>query len=119
MEIPVVAGIALADVVLTVVIVVLTYQCAVHRQRKTQNDCESCYLLTLSSVIAVIAADIFLTVLIGVFVLYSGALLKRRRDADSQNAGNRSSKKAPAEDTESPYQELQGVQADVYSELQR
>ncbi|KAM8826413.1 hematopoietic cell signal transducer isoform 2-T2 [Synchiropus picturatus] len=37
MEIPMIAGIALADVVLTVVIVVLTYQCAVHRQRKTQN----------------------------------------------------------------------------------
>uniref|UniRef100_A0A3P8VH27 TYRO protein tyrosine kinase-binding protein n=1 Tax=Cynoglossus semilaevis TaxID=244447 RepID=A0A3P8VH27_CYNSE len=58
--------------------------------------CVSCYLISMWSVVAIIAIDIILTVLICHFV---------------------TAKRDMTEITESPYQELHGVQSDVYSEL--
>ncbi|KAM9310153.1 TYRO protein tyrosine kinase-binding protein [Pholidichthys leucotaenia] len=86
-----------------------------------QQECESCYLISMGSVIGIIATDIILTIFITISV-FCFASHHRRREWDSQD-GKRSapssiSKKiTTSEVTESPYQELHGVQSDVYSEL--
>ncbi|KAG7242157.1 hypothetical protein INR49_024203 [Caranx melampygus] len=87
-----------------------------------QQECSSCYLINMESVIAIIASDIILTVLLTISVFCFATHHKRRREWDSHD-GRRNlppsvSKKMPTEATESPYQELHGVQSDVYSELQ-
>ncbi|XP_035485197.1 TYRO protein tyrosine kinase-binding protein [Scophthalmus maximus] len=86
-----------------------------------QQDCGSCYLISIGSVIAIIASDIALTVFIAISVFCFASHHKRQRGRDSHD-GRRSlpssvSKKTATEVTESPYQELHGVQSDVYSEL--
>ncbi|KAM8870730.1 TYRO protein tyrosine kinase-binding protein [Spinachia spinachia] len=87
-----------------------------------QQDCGSCYLINMGSVLAVFASDIILTVLISISVFCLATHNKRRREWDScdakRNPPSSSSQKMAAEVTESPYQELHGVQPDVYTELQ-
>uniref|UniRef100_A0A3Q0SEJ1 TYRO protein tyrosine kinase-binding protein n=1 Tax=Amphilophus citrinellus TaxID=61819 RepID=A0A3Q0SEJ1_AMPCI len=84
-------------------------------------ECGSCYLINMGSVIGIIASDIILTIFITISVFCFATHQRRRREWDSHN-GKRSvsssvSKKMATEVTESPYQELHGVQSDVYSEL--
>uniref|UniRef100_A0A3B4UK81 TYRO protein tyrosine kinase-binding protein n=1 Tax=Seriola dumerili TaxID=41447 RepID=A0A3B4UK81_SERDU len=84
-------------------------------------ECGSCYLINMESVIAIIASDIILTIFITISVFCFATQHKRRREWDShdgENLPSSVSKKMPTEVTESPYQELHGVQSDVYSELQ-
>ncbi|TMS10773.1 TYRO protein tyrosine kinase-binding protein, partial [Larimichthys crocea] len=86
-----------------------------------QQDCGSCYVINMASVIGIIASDIILTIFIAVSVFCFATHHKRRREWDSHD-GKRNlqpsiSKKMATEVTESPYQELHGVQSDVYSEL--
>ncbi|XP_034553383.1 TYRO protein tyrosine kinase-binding protein [Notolabrus celidotus] len=87
-----------------------------------QQNCESCYMIDLGSVIGIIASDIILTILITITVFCLVSRPNKKRDSDSHD-GKRSqpsslSKKMSTEVIESPYQELHGVQSDVYSELQ-
>ncbi|XP_037310418.2 TYRO protein tyrosine kinase-binding protein [Pungitius pungitius] len=86
-----------------------------------QQDCDSCYLINMGSVLGIFASDIILTVLISISVFCYATHNKRRREWDSHDAKRNlpslSSKKMAEEVTESPYQELHGVQPDVYTEL--
>ncbi|XP_044215326.1 TYRO protein tyrosine kinase-binding protein [Thunnus albacares] len=85
-----------------------------------QQECGSCYLINMGSVMGIIACDIILTIFITISVFCFVNLHKRRREWDSHNDKRNlpsSSKKMTTEVTESPYQELHGVQSDVYSEL--
>ncbi|XP_074540459.1 TYRO protein tyrosine kinase-binding protein [Halichoeres trimaculatus] len=86
-----------------------------------QQDCGSCYMINAGSVVGIIASDIILTILITITVFCLASHHNKRRKTDSHD-GKRSqtsslSKKMVAEVIESPYQELHGVQSDVYSEL--
>ncbi|XP_059194740.1 TYRO protein tyrosine kinase-binding protein [Centropristis striata] len=86
-----------------------------------QQDCGSCYMINMTSVIAIIASDIMLTIFITISVFCFVMHQKRKREWNSRDT-KRSlpssvSKKMSTEVTESPYQELHGVQSDVYSEL--
>ncbi|XP_058504337.1 TYRO protein tyrosine kinase-binding protein [Solea solea] len=88
-----------------------------------QQECNSCYLISMGSVVAIVASDIILTIFITISVLCFAMFHKKRREWDSHDVGRRNlsssvSKKTSTEVTESPYQELHGVQSDVYSELQ-
>uniref|UniRef100_A0A8D3DEJ8 TYRO protein tyrosine kinase-binding protein n=1 Tax=Scophthalmus maximus TaxID=52904 RepID=A0A8D3DEJ8_SCOMX len=78
--------------------------------------CGSCYLISIGSVIAIIASDIALTVFIAISVFCFASHHKRQRGRDSHD-GEHEMFKTATEVTESPYQELHGVQSDVYSEL--
>ncbi|KAI3360935.1 hypothetical protein L3Q82_013142 [Scortum barcoo] len=85
-------------------------------------DCGSCYVINMGSVLGIIASDVILTIFIAISVFCFATHQKRKREWDSHD-GKRSlpssiSKKMATEVTESPYQELHGVQSDVYSELQ-
>ncbi|XP_017281988.1 TYRO protein tyrosine kinase-binding protein isoform X1 [Kryptolebias marmoratus] len=86
-----------------------------------QQDCGSCYLINMSSVVGIFAADIVLTVFITISVFCFATCHRRRRERDSPDSKRSlplsASKKRAAEVTESPYQELHGVQSDIYSEL--
>ncbi|XP_068995859.1 TYRO protein tyrosine kinase-binding protein [Embiotoca jacksoni] len=87
-----------------------------------QQECGSCYLINMGSVMGIIASDIIFTILIIISVFCFATHHRRRRDWDShdgkRNLPSSVSKKMATEVTESPYQELHGVQSDVYSELQ-
>ncbi|XP_029928530.1 TYRO protein tyrosine kinase-binding protein [Myripristis murdjan] len=87
-----------------------------------QQECGSCYQIGMGSVVAIIACDIILTVLITISVLCFATFQKRRREWDPHegrgNVPSTMSKKMTTEIAESPYQELHGVQSDVYSDLQ-
>uniref|UniRef100_A0A669C105 TYRO protein tyrosine kinase-binding protein n=1 Tax=Oreochromis niloticus TaxID=8128 RepID=A0A669C105_ORENI len=85
------------------------------------TECGSCYLINMESVIGIIASDIILTIFITISVFCFATHQRRKREWES-HSGKRSapssiSKKMATEVTESPYQELHGVQSDVYSEL--
>ncbi|XP_061808805.1 TYRO protein tyrosine kinase-binding protein [Nerophis lumbriciformis] len=80
----------------------------------SSTECASCYLISMQSVVGIIACDIILTVLIAISIFCFVTLYKRKAE---QNVGSSANEKT-AESTESPYQELHGVQSDVYSELQ-
>ncbi|KAL2084461.1 hypothetical protein ACEWY4_019979 [Coilia grayii] len=91
------------------------------------QDCGQCYQIELSVVVALISCDILLTVLIALAV-YCFVSRQRRRpclhtqssDAGKSKQLSTTSKKAKkAEVTESPYQELYGVQSDIYSDLRQ
>ncbi|KAK5862457.1 hypothetical protein PBY51_017853 [Eleginops maclovinus] len=88
-----------------------------------QQDCGSCYLINMGSVIGIIASDILLTIFIMISVFCFATHHKRRRQWDShdgiKNLPTSVSKKMTTELTESPYQELHGIQSDVYSDLQQ
>uniref|UniRef100_A0A3B3DVG0 TYRO protein tyrosine kinase-binding protein n=1 Tax=Oryzias melastigma TaxID=30732 RepID=A0A3B3DVG0_ORYME len=83
------------------------------------TGCDGCYLISLTSLIAIITSDIILTIFIIISVFCFATHQRRRRERDSLD-GERPFTllfKLPTEVTESPYQELHGVQSDVYSEL--
>ncbi|XP_039974460.1 TYRO protein tyrosine kinase-binding protein [Xiphias gladius] len=86
-----------------------------------RQECGSCYLINMESVMAIIASDIILTIVITISVFCFATHHNRRRERDShdgrRNLPSSISKKIATEVTESPYQELHGVQSDVYSEL--
>ncbi|XP_075882792.1 TYRO protein tyrosine kinase-binding protein [Nelusetta ayraudi] len=87
-----------------------------------QQECGSCYMMNMGSVMGIVASDIILTIFITICVFCLATRHRRRREGDPQD-GKRNlqtsiSKKMAAEVTDSPYQELHGVQSDVYSELQ-
>ncbi|XP_032374289.1 TYRO protein tyrosine kinase-binding protein [Etheostoma spectabile] len=86
-----------------------------------QQDCGSCYLINMASVMVIIASDILLTIFITISVFCFASHHKKKREWDSRdgkrNLPSSVSKKMATEVTESPYQELHGVQSDVYSEL--
>ncbi|XP_037640604.1 TYRO protein tyrosine kinase-binding protein, partial [Sebastes umbrosus] len=86
-----------------------------------QQDCGSCYMIYMGSVVGIIASDIILTIFITISVFCFATHHKRRREWDSRdgkrNLPSSVPKKMATEVTESPYQELHGVQSDVYSEL--
>ncbi|XP_068592065.1 TYRO protein tyrosine kinase-binding protein [Cebidichthys violaceus] len=86
-----------------------------------QQDCGSCYLINMGSVLGIIASDIILTIFIIISVFCFATHHKRRREWDScdgkRNLPSSASNKMATDVTESPYQELHGVQSDVYSDL--
>ncbi|XP_033983693.1 TYRO protein tyrosine kinase-binding protein isoform X2 [Trematomus bernacchii] len=98
--------------------------CIVGSYFEGQQDCGTCYLINMGSVIGIIASDILLTIFIMISVFCFATHLKKRKKWDSRD-GKRNpptssvSKKMATELTESPYQELHGIQSDVYSDLQR
>nr|XP_057940723.1 TYRO protein tyrosine kinase-binding protein isoform X2 [Doryrhamphus excisus] len=79
-----------------------------------QQECGSCYLISMQSVVAMIACDIILTVFIAISVFYIVTLHKKNKELNVATAKEEN----PSQITESPYQELHGGQSDVYSELQ-
>ncbi|XP_078143324.1 TYRO protein tyrosine kinase-binding protein isoform X1 [Centroberyx gerrardi] len=87
-----------------------------------QQECGPCYQIDMGTVVGIIACDIILTLLITFCVFCFATFHKKRREWDSRdgrgNLASTMSKKKTAEIAESPYQELHGVQSDVYSELQ-
>ncbi|XP_022076589.2 TYRO protein tyrosine kinase-binding protein [Acanthochromis polyacanthus] len=86
---------------------------------EAQQDCGSCYMINMNSVLGIIASDIILTIFITISVFCVATHHRRRRDSHDgkRNVPSSMSKKMATEVTESPYQELHGVQSDVYSEL--
>ncbi|XP_061632379.1 TYRO protein tyrosine kinase-binding protein [Phyllopteryx taeniolatus] len=76
-------------------------------------ECGSCYLISMQSVIGIIASDLLLTVFIAVSLFYLLTVHKKRTEQAAKIHV-----REPEEITESPYQELHGIQSDVYSELQ-
>ncbi|XP_028437144.1 TYRO protein tyrosine kinase-binding protein [Perca flavescens] len=78
-------------------------------------------MINMVSVMGIIASDILLTIFITISVFCFASHHKKRREWDSRdgkrNLPSSVSKKMATEVTESPYQELHGVQSDVYSEL--
>ncbi|XP_068616637.1 TYRO protein tyrosine kinase-binding protein [Brachionichthys hirsutus] len=88
-----------------------------------QQECGPCYIINIGSLMGIIAADIFLTILIAISVFCFASRHKRQKEWDSHNDKTNMPSSIPkriaTEVTESPYQELHGVQSDVYSELQQ
>uniref|UniRef100_A0A3B5KG96 TYRO protein tyrosine kinase-binding protein n=1 Tax=Takifugu rubripes TaxID=31033 RepID=A0A3B5KG96_TAKRU len=86
------------------------------------DSCGHCYVIKTWVLMAVMITDILLTLLITASVFCLMTKLKRRRDPDSERSGKRTATSrattSGSEVTESPYQALQGVQSDVYSELE-
>ncbi|CAL1611370.1 unnamed protein product [Knipowitschia caucasica] len=83
--------------------------------RDEQQDCSSCCHISLAVVVSIAVCDILLTIFIALsifFVVRSHSNTKRELP-DARTP----SKEMSAEATESPYQELQGPQSDVYCEL--
>ncbi|XP_061771959.1 TYRO protein tyrosine kinase-binding protein isoform X2 [Nerophis ophidion] len=66
----------------------------------TGQECVSCYLISMQSVVGIIACDIILTVLIAISVFCFVTLHKRKAEP---NVGSSVNEKT-AESTESPYQ---------------
>ncbi|KAJ8332919.1 hypothetical protein SKAU_G00418150 [Synaphobranchus kaupii] len=89
-----------------------------------QQDCRSCIHLEIGTVVGIIVADIVLTLLIALSVFFFVSRLKKRNRIEAPKTSPvkgktqaMSTRKKP--ETESPYQELQGVQDDIYSDLQQ
>ncbi|CAL8248770.1 unnamed protein product [Lota lota] len=85
-------------------------------------DCGSCYQIDMGSVTWIISCDIALTLLICVSLLYFVIYQRKRASCDSNDGRLKQApslaKRKMSEIPESPYQELHGVQADVYSNLE-
>lgn len=86
-----------------------------------QQECDTCYLINMGSVIAIIASDIILTVFLIISVFCFARRQRRRKERESHegrmNLSLSASMKMTPDVTESPYQELHGVQSDIYNEL--
>ncbi|XP_032411772.1 TYRO protein tyrosine kinase-binding protein [Xiphophorus hellerii] len=86
-----------------------------------QQECGACYLINMGSVIGIIASDILLTMFLIISVFCFASHHRRTKEREShdgrRNLSLSASKKMTPEDTESPYQELHGVQSDIYNEL--
>ncbi|XP_056143056.1 TYRO protein tyrosine kinase-binding protein [Lampris incognitus] len=88
-----------------------------------QQECGSCYQIDMRALVAIVVCDITLTILIAITVFCLATFQKKRSNCECHDAGrgrlpSATLKKRAAEITESPYQELHGVQSDVYSDLQ-
>ncbi|XP_027005098.1 TYRO protein tyrosine kinase-binding protein [Tachysurus fulvidraco] len=90
------------------------------------QDCGTCYQLNMEIVTGIIACDIILTVLIIISVYCfaswekkKNSLHTRKKSIETEKGKFRQSSSRPkeVEITESPYQELYGVQSDIYSDL--
>ncbi|XP_023690062.1 TYRO protein tyrosine kinase-binding protein isoform X2 [Paramormyrops kingsleyae] len=88
-----------------------------------QQECGSCYMLDTGTLVGIIIGDIILTLFIALSVFCFVSRLKMQNGLEALEGKGKihtSSKKKKAEDlAESPYQELQGVQNDVYSDLRK
>ncbi|XP_067251455.1 TYRO protein tyrosine kinase-binding protein [Chanodichthys erythropterus] len=91
------------------------------------QDCSSCYQLDTGVVIGIITCDIILTLLIALSVYCFVSRQKRRESLHLQprccGSGkaktHQPSMRSKTIEVESPYQELYGVQSDIYSDLQQ
>ncbi|XP_067094704.1 TYRO protein tyrosine kinase-binding protein [Osmerus mordax] len=84
------------------------------------QECGHCYQLDLGALVGIIICDIILTLFLAASV-FSFTVCKRKRSRASPHeamAKTSSSVRKTAEITESPYQELHGVQLNVYEDLQ-
>ncbi|XP_036449793.1 TYRO protein tyrosine kinase-binding protein isoform X1 [Colossoma macropomum] len=92
------------------------------------QDCGSCYQINMGIVIGIITCDLIVTLLIAISV-YCFATRQRRKSrlhtrtnsCEPGKAKLRQSSSRPkeVEITESPYQELYGVQSDIYNDLRQ
>nr|XP_009290494.1 TYRO protein tyrosine kinase binding protein isoform X1 [Danio rerio] len=94
---------------------------------EANQDCSSCYQMDIGVAVGIITCDIIVTLLIALSVY---CFVSRQKKRGSLHAHGRccSSGKAKLQQTsmrakpievESPYQELYGVQSDIYSDLQQ
>ncbi|XP_062848011.1 TYRO protein tyrosine kinase-binding protein [Trichomycterus rosablanca] len=90
------------------------------------QDCGSCYHLNMGVIIAIVTSDIILTLLITISVYCFASRQKRKSSmrtcTNSSGRGKEKSQRSTirqkeVEITESPYQELYGVQSDIYNDL--
>ncbi|KAJ8005338.1 hypothetical protein DPEC_G00145590 [Dallia pectoralis] len=86
-------------------------------------DCGNCYLIDIGPVVGIVACDIVLTLLIALVAFCLATFQKKRSRLESRRQGTgkklTASKRKTVEIPESVYQELHGVQSDVYSDLQQ
>ncbi|XP_036393731.1 TYRO protein tyrosine kinase-binding protein [Megalops cyprinoides] len=84
-----------------------------------QQDCPaSCFHLDTGAAVGIIVGDIILTLLIALSVYcFVSRQKKNRLEALESKGKTHASSKRKKPDLESTYQELQGVQNDVYSDL--
>ncbi|TRY94762.1 hypothetical protein DNTS_021631 [Danionella cerebrum] len=93
-----------------------------------RQEHSSCYQMETGVAVGIITSDIILTLLIALSV-YCFVLYQKRRESGSGHAPYYSSEgkakvehpsvKAKTIEMESPYQELYGVQSDIYNDLQQ
>ncbi|XP_073704123.1 TYRO protein tyrosine kinase-binding protein [Garra rufa] len=94
------------------------------------QDCSSCYQLDIGVAIGIITCDVILTLLIALLVYCfvshqrrRGSLHTHARCCGSGKAQNlkthQPSVRPKSIEVESPYQELYGVQSDIYNDLQQ
>ncbi|XP_016376567.1 TYRO protein tyrosine kinase-binding protein-like [Sinocyclocheilus rhinocerous] len=91
------------------------------------QDCSSCYQLDIGVAIGIITCDIILTLLIALSVYCFVSHQKRRGSlqtharccASGRAKTHQPSMRPKTIEVESPYQELYGVQSDIYSDLQQ
>ncbi|XP_056448724.1 TYRO protein tyrosine kinase-binding protein [Gadus chalcogrammus] len=85
-------------------------------------DCSSCSQIDMGSVTWILSCDIALTLLVCFSLLCLVLYQRKRGNRDSNNGRPKQApslaKRKMAEIPESPYQELHGVQGDVYSNLE-
>ncbi|KAM9489121.1 TYRO protein tyrosine kinase-binding protein [Clarias gariepinus] len=90
------------------------------------QDCGTCYHLNMGVFIGIITCDIILTLLITISVYcYASREKNKNSSRPHKNSSEKdkgkfrqtSSRPKQVEITESPYQELYGVQSDIYSDL--
>ncbi|KAJ8289751.1 hypothetical protein GJAV_G00004920 [Gymnothorax javanicus] len=93
-----------------------------------QQGCRSCIHLEIGTVVGIIAADILLTLLIALSVYFFVSRMRKKIHlkaletsfpvkGKTQAMSTRKKLETESPYPESPYQELQGVQDDVYSDL--
>uniref|UniRef100_A0A671PZS7 TYRO protein tyrosine kinase-binding protein n=1 Tax=Sinocyclocheilus anshuiensis TaxID=1608454 RepID=A0A671PZS7_9TELE len=90
-------------------------------------DCSSCYQLDIGVAIGIITCDIILTLLIALSVYCFVSHHKRKGSlhtharccASGRTKTHQPSMRPKTIEVESPYQELYGVQPDIYSDLQQ
>ncbi|KAK3551412.1 hypothetical protein QTP70_017295 [Hemibagrus guttatus] len=90
------------------------------------QDCGTCYQLNMEVIIGIITCDIILTLLIIIAVYCFASWEKRKNSLHTRKSSSEtdkgkfrqsSSRPKEVEITESPYQELYGVQSDIYNDL--
>ncbi|XP_068934777.1 TYRO protein tyrosine kinase-binding protein isoform X2 [Petaurus breviceps papuanus] len=77
----------------------------------TPGESSTCTSVSPGVLAGIVLGDLVLTILLALAVYYLGRLVPPGRNAPE------ASKKQRMTETESPYQELQGHRADVYSDL--
>ncbi|XP_043936383.1 TYRO protein tyrosine kinase-binding protein-like isoform X2 [Protopterus annectens] len=89
-----------------------------------QRDCGECYRMDAGAITGIIVGDIVITVLIALTVFYfANRMNKKARLKGDMKMSEKSSMKMQEKckveslETESPYQELHGQKAEIYSDL--